>query len=99
MVRFRPEDYPDLSPDQIYDLIEERSLDEARLAHKERYGRPCTAKEIGAEIDKLFRNWARGNIWTRTTTRFLRPRLRYRRTCCLDCCSAKVRCVVAVVGQ
>ena len=60
MVRFRPEDYPDLSPDQIYDLIEERSLDEARLAHKERYGRPCTAKEIGAEIDKLFRNWARG---------------------------------------
>jgi len=34
MVRFRPEDYPDLSPDQIYDLIEERSLDEARLAHR-----------------------------------------------------------------
>jgi hypothetical protein len=60
MVRFRPEDYPDLSPDQIYYLIEERSLGEARLAYKERYGRPYNAKEIGAEIDELFRDWAGG---------------------------------------
>ena len=55
-----PEDYPYLSPDQIYDLIEERGLTEARLVYKARYGRPCTDKGIDAEIDALFRDWARG---------------------------------------
>ena len=61
MIRvFRPKDYPYLSPDQIYDLIEERGLTEARLVYKARYGRPCTDKGIDAEIDALFRDWARG---------------------------------------
>jgi hypothetical protein len=54
-----PEDYRYLSPDQIYDLSKER-LKEARLAYKARYRRPCTAKEIDAEIDNLFSDWARG---------------------------------------
>ena len=53
-----PEDYPYLSPDQIYDLSKERGLTEARLAYKAAYGRPCTAKGIDAEIDELFRDWA-----------------------------------------
>ena len=53
-----PEDYPYLSPDQIYDLSKERGLTEAQLAYKAAYGRPCTAKGIDAEIDELFRDWA-----------------------------------------
>ena len=60
MGRFRPEDYRHHSPGEIYYLIEDRSLAEARVAYKARYGRSCTAKEIDTEIDKLFRNWARG---------------------------------------
>jgi hypothetical protein len=59
MVRFRPEDYPDLSPHEIYYLIEERGLTEARVAYKAKYRRQCTAKEIDVEIDKLFREWIR----------------------------------------
>ena len=59
MGRFRPEDYRHHSPGEIYYLIEDRGLAEARVAYKARYGRSCTAKEIDAEIDKLFRDWFR----------------------------------------
>jgi hypothetical protein len=55
-----PEDYPYLSPDQIYDLSKERSLTEARAVYKARYGRPCTDKGIDTEIHALFVDWARG---------------------------------------
>jgi hypothetical protein len=71
MVRFRPEDYPNLSPHEIYYLIEERSLTEARLAYNKAYGRSCTDKGIDAEIDMLFRDWFRD--WDQNDNSVLAP--------------------------
>jgi hypothetical protein len=60
MVALRPEDHRYLSPVQIYYLMEDRGLTEARFAYKAACGRPHTAKEIDAEIEELFRDWTGG---------------------------------------
>jgi hypothetical protein len=58
MVQAKSGHFPYLFWDEIYSLIEERGLKEARRAYEERCRRPCTHKGIDAEIIKLFRNWA-----------------------------------------